>query len=150
MSYDNDSNKSSSTKINPEKHTYDMIFNPVKSTYTTLAKPVKETYTKYKTTILTSIITAIAVLVSLAWNNVIQAVINYYYPLSTKATIKGKTYYALIITIFVILLQLYVFPFIMKYLSSDVPQTNPQTSPQTSPQSNPQTNSETNPQTKTK
>lgn len=84
--------------------------------YNDITKPIKETYNTYKTTVVTSMITAVVVLISLAWNNVVQAIISYYYPQTTRETIKGKIIYACIITIFVIILQLHVFPCVIKYM----------------------------------
>lgn len=68
-------------------------------------------YTEYKKTVITSIITAIVVLVTLAWNDVVQSIIAYYIPASKKNNIQTKFYYAVIVTIIVIALQIYVFPY---------------------------------------
>lgn len=84
--------------------------------YGDLSKPIKETYDRYKTTVITSAMTAATVLISLAWNNVVQAIIAYYYPQTTRETIRGKIVYACIITVFVIILQLHVFPCVVKHL----------------------------------
>jgi TRAP-type C4-dicarboxylate transport system permease small subunit len=80
-----------------------------------LTETVKETYTKYQSTIITAIMTAFLLLVSLAWNDVIQTSIQQYYPHKDINTIKGKVSYAVVITIFVVLLQIYVFPYIERY-----------------------------------
>lgn len=76
---------------------------------------VKETYTKYQSTIITAITTACLLLISLAWNDVIQSAIEKYYPRKDIDTIKGKVSYAIIITTFVVLLEIYVFPYIEMY-----------------------------------
>ena len=73
---------------------------------------VKETYDKYQTLVLTSVITATIVLVSMAWNDVIQSIMNKYYPSTGTKTIVSKIYYAIVITLFVILLQIYIFPYL--------------------------------------
>jgi len=63
----------------------------------------------YGNTIITSLTTAIILLASLGWNDVVQSIINKYIT-TEKNTIIGKIYYALSITIIVILMQIYVFP----------------------------------------
>ena len=70
---------------------------------------IKQTYTHYRIALFTSITTAFLLLISLAWNDVVQSIIKQYYPRDDDS-IKSKTQYAVIITIIVILLQLYVFP----------------------------------------
>lgn len=69
------------------------------------------TTSKYKSAVVTSIIGGIVVLIAVAWNDVIQAVINKYYPKKNN-TITGKLYYATIITLFIVVLQIYLFPYI--------------------------------------
>lgn len=69
-----------------------------------------KSYTQYKTVIITSVATGIIILASLAWNSVIQAIIEKYYPNKTD-TIIGKIQYALIITLLVVLLQIYILSF---------------------------------------
>jgi len=73
---------------------------------------LKNTYTKYQNTVLIALTTATLLLVSLAWNDVVQETITMYYPRESRQNIKGKVYYALIITIFVVLVQIYIFPYI--------------------------------------
>ena len=74
------------------------------------------TYSKYKETIVTSVTTAILLLITLAWNDVIQSALAYYYPDSKEKTIRGKIIYALLITIIVVIMQLYFFPTITEFL----------------------------------
>jgi len=69
-----------------------------------------KTYTQSQKRIITALITSVMLLVTLAWNDVIQAMIQQYYPKENKKTIMGKVYYAIVITILIVLLQLYVFP----------------------------------------
>ena len=73
---------------------------------------VKDTYNEYNYYFVNSILTAVVLLVALAWNDVVQSAVEKYYPKRDKKTIKGKIHYAVIITIVVILLQIYVFPYI--------------------------------------
>ncbi|VBB17713.1 hypothetical protein YASMINEVIRUS_176 [Yasminevirus sp. GU-2018] len=79
---------------------------------TTISTNVTKSYRKYHSMVLLSITAGVVVLVSLAWNDVIQTVIKKYYP-NTDDTITGKLRYALIITFAVILAQIYVFPYIV-------------------------------------
>lgn len=74
------------------------------------------TYNKYKEAVVTSVTTAILLLITLAWNDVIQSALGYYYPESKAKTLVGKIVYALIITIVVVVLQLYFFPIINEFL----------------------------------
>lgn len=67
-------------------------------------------YNRYINTVTLSIATGIVVLASLAWNNLIQAIIQKYYP-NADDSITGKLQYALIITFIVIMLQMFVFPY---------------------------------------
>jgi uncharacterized membrane protein YcjF (UPF0283 family) len=76
---------------------------------------INETYNKYQSTIIASITTAVLLLVTLAWNDVIQTIINNYYQHKDDNTIRGKLTYAVVITIFVVLVQLYLFPYIESY-----------------------------------
>jgi hypothetical protein len=69
-------------------------------------------YDQYRTTIITAITTGIIILVSLAWNDVVQTTIKTYYPLG-DASITGKLHYAFVITFIVILLQIYILPLVM-------------------------------------
>jgi len=71
---------------------------------------IKQTYSHYRIALFTSITTAFLLLISLAWNDVVQSIIKQYYPRDDDS-IKGKIQYAVIITIIVILLQLYIFPY---------------------------------------
>lgn len=80
-----------------------------------LVPTVKNTVVKYQNTVLTVIMTAIVLLMSLAWNDVVQAVINKYYPKKDNSTIKGKLDYAVTVTAFVVLLQIFVFPHIEEF-----------------------------------
>ena len=66
----------------------------------------------------TAIMTSTVILISLAWNDVIQNVIERYYPHKNIDTLNGKITYAIIITIFVVLLQIYVFPRLENYAHS--------------------------------
>ena len=84
------------------------IVSPIVSTVSTT---VTKSYKKYHSLILLSITAGVVVLVSLAWNDVIQSIIKKYYP-RTDDTITGKLRYALIITLAVIIAQIYVFPYI--------------------------------------
>jgi hypothetical protein len=72
---------------------------------------IKHTYIKYQSTILVSLITATLLLVTLAWNEVVQESISLYYPKETRQTLIGKIYYAVIITIIVVILQIFIFPY---------------------------------------
>lgn len=74
------------------------------------------TYSKYKETIVTSVTTAILLLITLAWNDVIQTALNNYFPESKSKTLKSKIVYALTITVIVVILQLYLFPIINRFL----------------------------------
>lgn len=82
---------------------------------------VKVTYNRYQTLVITSIITATIVLVSLAWSDVVQTTLNTYYPSDGTATISGKIYYATVITLCVILLQIYIFPYLQQTASVPAP-----------------------------
>jgi len=73
-------------------------------------------YSKYRETIVTSITTAVLLLISLAWNDVVQTALNDYFPESKAKTLTSKVVYALIITIVVVILQLFMFPLVNKYL----------------------------------
>jgi len=64
-------------------------------------------YDQYRTTLITAVSTGIIILVSLAWNDVIQAIIRKYYP-GTDNSIIGKIEYAFVITCIVVLLQIYI------------------------------------------
>ena len=77
---------------------------------------IGSTYNKYKETIATSITTAILLLITLAWNDVIQSALAYYYPDSKAKTLRSKIIYAFIISIIVVVLQLYFFPIITDFL----------------------------------
>jgi hypothetical protein len=61
---------------------------------------------------MSSITVSILLLVTLAWNDVIQGIINNYYPNSRKKTLRSKIIYAILITFIVIIIQTYFFPFI--------------------------------------
>jgi hypothetical protein len=79
----------------------------------TISEGFTKTYTHYQKTIITAFITSMMLLITLAWNDVVQAIIQQYYPKGNTKTIMGKVYYAMIITIIIVLLQLYVFPLII-------------------------------------
>jgi uncharacterized membrane protein len=66
----------------------------------------------YQSAVVTSIITGIVLLVSLAWNDVVKALINKYFPSEDNNSLKSKFFYALLITFIVIVLQIYFFPLI--------------------------------------
>ena len=65
---------------------------------------------KYKNTLISAIITSIVLLVSLAWNDVIKTIAEEYIIITDDNSILSKLYYALFITFFVIILQIYLFP----------------------------------------
>lgn len=75
-------------------------------------KEIKNIYEQYYTLTIRSFILAALFLVTLSWNDAIQTIINYYYPNSDIDTISEKIYYALTVTIFVVFLQIYVFPYL--------------------------------------
>ncbi len=75
-------------------------------------KIVKETFHKYQSVFVLSIIGATLFLVSLAWNDVAQEAIAVYFPKESRNSIMGKLYYAIIITIIVVLIQTHIFPYI--------------------------------------
>lgn len=65
----------------------------------------------YRQFMIDAMLGAVVLLVSLAWNAVIQEVIAIYYPKEKYDNqLKGKVIYALIITFIVLLLQIYLFP----------------------------------------
>ena len=76
---------------------------------------IKETYIKYQSTVITALSTGVILLITLAWNDVIQSVIEKYYPKKDNNTIRSKVDYAIVITIFVVLLQILVFPYLEEY-----------------------------------
>lgn len=64
----------------------------------------------YREQLVTSISAAVFLIASLAWNNVIQGILEKCYPdLKNHATIKARVIYALVITFIVILIQVYIF-----------------------------------------
>lgn len=66
----------------------------------------------YKTVVIESMITAIVVLVALSYNEVIQEIIKIYFPTQKNNNpLKAKIIYALFVTLVVVLLQIYVFPY---------------------------------------
>jgi hypothetical protein len=73
---------------------------------------IENTYSQYRITLIASLIAGTIFLITLAWNDVVQEIISYYYPKKSRESIRDKIYYALYITIFVVLLQIYVFPYI--------------------------------------
>jgi heme/copper-type cytochrome/quinol oxidase subunit 2 len=79
---------------------------------------VVNAYDKYRSTVITSLITAVLLLVTLAWNDVVQEIIAMYYPKETRQSIQGKFIYAIMITIIVLLVQTHVF-----YLLTETNQT---------------------------
>ena len=80
--------------------------------------PIVKAYHQYKKIFITSLITATILLATLAWNTVIQAISDKYFMSIDKNTIHGKIYYAIFITVVVVMLQLYVFPYITSLSSS--------------------------------
>jgi hypothetical protein len=80
-----------------------------------IPEPIQQTYLKYQSTVVTAVMTSIIFLITLAWNDVIQTAINSYYPKKDNDTLRGKIYYAITITVFVILMQIYVFPYLEQY-----------------------------------
>ena len=89
---------------------YDNI--DVTSAIGSATKVISNTVDKYQHTIFTAIVTSTLFLITLAWNDVVQDAISIYYPRDTRQNIYGKIYYALIITIVVVLVQIYIFPYI--------------------------------------
>jgi len=69
-------------------------------------------YDQYRVTLITAVTTAVLLLVTLAWNDVIQTTLSKYYP-KEDTTITGKLKYAFVITFIVVLLQIYVLPMFM-------------------------------------
>lgn len=67
---------------------------------------------KYQDAAISSLITGIVLLVSLAWNDFIKSFIKKYFPVKDDNTIHSKLIYALVITFLVISLQIYLFPYI--------------------------------------
>lgn len=67
-------------------------------------------YNQYQTVLFASIATGIVLLVSLAWNDVVQTIINNYYPQRDNSVI-GKLQYAFIVTFIVVILQIYILPY---------------------------------------
>lgn len=80
---------------------------------------IESTYSQYRITLVASLIASTLFLITLAWNDVVQEIISYYYPKKSRESIKDKIYYALYITIFVVILQIYVFPHISVFAQSD-------------------------------
>jgi Na+/proline symporter len=74
---------------------------------------VGTTYNKYHQTVIMSIVTAILLMVTLAWNDVVQTALARYFPKKKGDNLKTKMQYATSITIFVIVLQIYVFPYLV-------------------------------------
>lgn len=72
-------------------------------------KNVKNTYITYRSTILTSLTTGVVVITALAWSELLEEIIKYYYP-NDKNNIRSKLYYALFITVILVLFQIYLFP----------------------------------------
>lgn len=89
---------------------------------------IKHIYEQYYTLTIRSFILATLFLVTLSWNDVMQTTINYYYPNSDIDTISGKVYYALTVTIFVVFLQIYVFPYL--YTEKEIINGNKKNNPQ--------------------
>jgi TRAP-type C4-dicarboxylate transport system permease small subunit len=69
---------------------------------------VTTTLYKYQQTVVSSILTATILLISLSWTDVIKSTMEYYFP--NSKSIEGKIYYACVITMIVLILQLYLFP----------------------------------------
>ena len=77
----------------------------------TITSAVGTVYSKYHQTIIMSIIAAFVLMVTLAWNDVVQTTLARYVPKSDGDNLRGKIEYATTITILVIILQVYVFPY---------------------------------------
>lgn len=75
---------------------------------------VKTTYGQYKKTIMTSIMSGTILLIALAWNDVVQSTIHIYYPKENRDTLTAKLYYASIVTLIIVALQIFLFPIISK------------------------------------
>jgi hypothetical protein len=93
--------------------TTELFLNTIPQTIITKTPEiVTTTLYKYQTTIISSILTATILLISIAWTDVMKSIIEYYIPDSNSKSIEGKIYYACVITMIVIILQLYLFPLI--------------------------------------
>ena len=69
--------------------------------------------------ILTAIIASTLLLVTLAWNDVIQSVIKKYYPKNNKNNkLYGKIMYALTVSFIVLLIQMHIFPHIRSIIDN--------------------------------
>ena len=77
-----------------------------------IPKEYKKTYDVYKNILIASIFTAILLLVPLAWSEVIESTIVYLFPNRDQNTITAKLCYAIFITLFVVLIQIHIFPMI--------------------------------------
>ena len=88
------------------------IIEPLKNGVETFATHATKTGALYKQFLLQALLTSILFMVTLAWNAVVQEIIDVYYPLKTDKPIRGKLYYALGITFVVIMMQIYLFPYI--------------------------------------
>lgn len=78
-----------------------------------ISDTIIESYNEYKNFMINSVMTSIALLVALAWNDVVQSLVNLYYPDNTKKTMRGKIYYAILITFIVFIVQIYIAPHIV-------------------------------------
>lgn len=74
-----------------------------------LAGVAVKTADLYKQYAIEAFLAAILLLISLAWNDVVQEIIKMYYPISGTA-LKGKIIYAISITVIVVTLQIFLFP----------------------------------------
>lgn len=57
---------------------------------------------------MTYIAGGLGIVVGLAWNEAIKALIDYFYPLSTANSISAKFVYAIVITVIVVVLTMYI------------------------------------------
>ena len=73
---------------------------------------VAKNYKVYNTIIIEALITASILLISLAWNDVVHEIVNGYYPPEEKQNLRDKVRYAIIITLIIGTLQLYLFPYL--------------------------------------
>ena len=88
------------------------IIEPLKNGVETFATHATKTGALYKQFLLQALLSSILFMVTLAWNAVVQQIIDEYYPLKSDHPIRGKLYYALGITFVVIMMQIYLFPYI--------------------------------------
>ncbi len=88
------------------------MYDPINKSINTLTDSLMYAHNKYNETVISSVKISILFLITLAWNDVVQEIINNYYPNSKKKTLHSKIIYAILITFFVIIVQIYFFPLI--------------------------------------